>query len=185
VICHTGPTISGVMTSMRKLIIAVAAAGALAPRVAGACGVVNFGEVFADIAKSLVSTEERVSTPDVIVGLDSGGTVGGSVGWAWGERAHGGLFPGSSVERVLVDLHADHSYALTYGWYDNTLLGLGFDFGAETNHDGVGPTARLTLGLPAVALRFTGTMALYGGPNPKFDDRAEIVFDMTEVVGKL
>lgn len=161
---------------------------ALRPAPAGACGVPDLGDAMAEVAESLAGKTEAVSTPVVVLGggaSSEGSAQSVAIGWAWGERQVGGLFPGSSITRVLVDVtHADQSsVAVTYGWYDNSLLSAGFDAGVRADASGAGPTARLTLGVRGVGVRLTGGLDV--GSDTRLVGAAELVVEVLDLTGRI
>jgi len=172
----------------------VVIAAAAAPHRADACGVPDFGRMLADVAIALDGTHEPISVPTIQLGIGSSldSNVGSvTAGWSWGDRQSEGLFPGSSVSRVLVDVnHAfSHRYtdvSLTYGWFDNHLVSLAFDAGVSTSvavDFTAGPTARFTVGFHGVDLRLDATG--YLAPDPRFNAMAQLVLDLTEISGRI
>jgi hypothetical protein len=164
---------------------------ALAARPAAACGVPNFGAIMADAVAALAGETEQVRTPLLVIG--GGNTTDGdayslTAGYGWGERQHGGLFPGTSLTRILAgvrrDAHEATAISLTYGWYSNAIGSLGFDFGAETNGTEAGPIARLTIGLKGVSARL-GAGFMFGGDETHASGQAELVVDVMDLVGHI
>jgi hypothetical protein len=193
-------------------VVPAALAVALPPRQAEACGVVPFGRLLADLAIGLEGKHEPISEPVVIpaVGATSslGWSGGVSMGWAWGHRQIGGLFPGSTVKRVLVHVRrplggsetgedvalrvasptepprAPTHLALTYGWFDNTLIDGGLDLGiAGTSTSQLGPIAQLTLGARGVGVRLSGGVEL--GEVTRTMGSAELVVDVAVLARRL
>ncbi|MBX3154805.1 MAG: hypothetical protein KF773_02310 [Deltaproteobacteria bacterium] len=176
---------------------------ALSPGRAEACGVVAFGA--GNLSANLDGDKEPRSLPIAILGAgySSEGFAGSvHVGWAWGETQTGGLFPGTSLRRVLLgirtpfDLGADsgnsarvvdgmttstsasrHQLSLTYGWFDNSFFDLGLDLGVAGTTERLGPTAAFTLGGKGVDLRFTGGVQ-FGEHDTRFAGAAELVLDV-------
>jgi hypothetical protein len=180
-----------------KLVVSSALATVLAlaatARPAAACGVPDFGMILADVAKAFETKTTPVHTPLLIVG--GGATTEGdmgsvAVGYGWGEKEDSWLFPGTTITRVLLGLRSSGGDATamsaTIGWYTNTIASLGFDAGAEAQMSGtrgLGPTARLTLGVKGVAMRFTGG-AMFGDET-RFSGAAELVVEVMDLGGTL
>jgi hypothetical protein len=64
------------------------------------------------------------------------------------------------------------------------MLSAGFDFGAEANRTGVGPTTRFTLGTHGIAMRLTGGVEL----TPQAIQpvaAAELVIDVADLGGMI
>lgn len=173
-----------------KLAAAIALVVVTASHSASACGVPDLGAMLAD---AFEETHEKIETPVVVLGLGAsteGTAYSGALGYAWGTKDDGWLFPGSTVTRVLVGVRSDGSdtsLSATYGWYDSHLLAAGLDLGAEaqvTGTQGFGPTGRLTLGIKGVALRLTGG-AKVGDDKARFTGAAEVVFELTDIAGRI
>ncbi len=174
--------------SMKALISSLLVLAAAA-RPAGACGVPDFGAVLAGVAEAFDPKTERIGTPLIVLGggATSDGTMGSvALGYGWGDKDHGGLFPGSTITRVLLGLRSDGDLtysSLTYGWYTNAIGTLGLDLGAEAQLSGtrsLGPVTRLTLGTSGVAVRFSGG-AQFNGANARVTGAAEIVLDVMDL----
>jgi hypothetical protein len=163
------------------------------PRPASACGVPDVGMILADVAKAFETKTTPVHTPLIVVGGGSSteGQIGSvAVGYGWGEKEDTWLFPGTTITRVLVGLRSngDDTTAMsaTVGWYTNTIASLGLDAGVEAQMSGtrgLGPTARLTVGLKGVAMRFTGG-AMFGDET-RFAGAAELVVEVMDLGGTL
>jgi len=180
------------MTGM-KLVAATVLALVAAARPVAACGVPDFGMMLADVAKAFETKKTPVHTPLLVLG--GGSTTEGqmgsvAVGYGWGEHEESWLFPGTTIKRVLVGVrtNGDDSTAMsaTFGWYTTALLSLGFDAGAEAQMSGtrgLGPTARLTVGLKGVGMRFTGG-AMFGDET-RMSGAAELVVEVMDLGGTL
>lgn len=175
------------MKLVPALLVGGLALGA-ATRPAYACGVPDFGMYLGAVADAFTQKHEPVHTPLLIIG--GGTTTEGAMpsvtaGYGWGEKTTGGLFPGTSIRRVLLGLRSDGSstaVSATYGWYANGFGAIGFDIGAEgqmSGTRGLGPTAKLTLGGSGVALRLTGGAAF--GDATRFTGAAELVLDVMDL----
>jgi hypothetical protein len=174
-----------------KPYLLAAGALALAARPAAACGVPDFGYAIGEAVKALAGETEKVSTPLLVLGggnSTTGDAYSVAAGYGWGERQRGGLFPGTSLTRVLVgvrrDSHESTSLSLTYGWYTNALGSLGFDVGAESNGDEAGPIARLTIGVKGVSARLGGGF-MFGGEETHAAGQAELVVDVMDLAGRI
>lgn len=172
--------------------VVIVLGGLLAARPADACGVPDFGAILVDVAKAFDPKTEPVHTPLVTIG--GGATTAGNsgsllVGYGWGERDRGGLFPGSALTRVMVGTrHAPDASAvsLTLGWYQTQVGSAGFDFGVEHDFaDGAtGPIARLTLGVSGIAARLGGGF-MFGGGDTRLAGQAEIVIEVLDLVDRI
>jgi hypothetical protein len=173
------------------IISMVLAATVAAGPAAHACGVPDFGDVIADVASSLDGKTSHVAVPVVELGDwgIEGGTRSLGVGYSWGTREVGGVFSGSSLTRIMGNARFEpHQAALavTYGWYETTLLSGGLDLGVEANvhgDTGVGPTARLTLGIHGFDVQLTGTARL--GATDPLAGAALVVVEVPELVGAI
>lgn len=168
---------------MQKWIVALGVCAVIAmarPAPARACGVVNLGGVVADVAQNLAGRSEDVSTPLVLVGggkSEVGSALSASLGWGWGKRQRGGMFPGTSINRVLVDItHTDRTrVAATYGVYNTTMIPIGLDAGLVADATGVGPVGRFTLAMRGVGVRLSGGGII--GQDPRLIGTVELVVD--------
>jgi hypothetical protein len=135
------------------------------------------------------ATPAPVETPVVIAGGGAGidGHVGSiAAGYGWGETDDATLFPGTVMSRVLLGLRAGDAHdavSLTYGWYENQILSLGFDIGAEVTRDGAGPTTRFTVGSHGIALQLTGGVTFE--PAVHAVGIAQLVVEVDDLVGHI
>jgi hypothetical protein len=183
---------------MKLLLGGLLATALAAPTRVDACPeAITFGDL------NLGGTNESISTPIVIAGagMSTDGLAGTvSVGWAWGKKQSGGLFPGSSLQRVMLGYRAPFDgrdtgaaiarsmdgvtatsdrpaqLALTYGWFDNAILDFGLDVGVAGSSERLGPTAAFTIGGRGIDLRFTGGVQF--GDSARFAGAAELVVDV-------
>ena len=171
----------------------IAAAGLLvAARPADACGVPDFGQMLVDVAKAFDPQTEKIETPLVAIGggTTTDGQAGSiSVGYGWGERDRGGLFPGSALTRVMVGARRDAdttALSLTYGWYETQIGSLGFDFGVEHQLDqGTGPIARLTIGTGGIAARLGGGYMFGTNRDSYASGQVELVIDLLDLANHI
>lgn len=185
-IARAGPRRGLTLLGMKLLLVVALAVVRVAP--AHACGVPRFGEDMAAVAQALVGAEEDFDSPLLVLGAGTSSDSSArsiAVGWGWGKRQVGGMFPGSSLSRVMFELRqSDHrSFAATYGWYGNHLASLGFDGGISASAAGVGPTARLTLGLHGIGVQLAAGVEF--GPAPRPYGAAELVVDVLDLTGQL
>ena len=169
-----------------KLAIAALLVVVLGARPAAACGVPDFGAIFADVARAFQTKETKVDTPVVVLGYGTtteGRMLSLAAGYAWGVYKDDWLFDGSSLKRVLVNVRSDGdedtAIATTFGWYSSQGVLAAFDIGAETQVTGtfgIGPTARLTLGIGGVGLRLFGGVMV--GEESRSTAGAELVLDL-------
>ncbi len=136
---------------------------------------------------------EPITAPLVIIGggvtLDHWiGSI--NLGLAVGEKTKI-LFPGSEVQRVLFGvMHTaggEHRTALslTYGWYENEILTLGFDLGALASQTGTGtgPIARFTAGYKGCTLQLTTGVTF--DADPHFVLSAELALQLADLASSL
>jgi hypothetical protein len=172
---------------MRLFALCVVGLALVAIEPAPARGEPGFGSYVVAIGEGLAGTTEPVHTPVAAVAAGwgtEGFTQSVAVGWAWGSRQIGGLFPGSKLSRIQLDgRHARDrsSLAATFGWYDNTLVSLGIDAGVRADPDGAGPTARLSLGIRGVVLRLAGGVDL--GHPTRVVGSAELAVELLDLIG--
>jgi hypothetical protein len=175
-------------------VTAAIAVAVLAPRSADACGVPDLGMILTDVVRAFETKTTPVRTPVVVAGgaTSTAGRVATiGVGYAWGKKEQSWLFPGSRVQRVLLNLRTDArdntAVAATYGWYQNHLVSLGLDVGAEaelTGLGGVGPTARAMVGVRGIGVQLTGGM-MFGGEQTHHTAAAAVVVDVMDLTGVL
>jgi hypothetical protein len=190
---RAGRTRLAYIFGMKAAIAGALALVAAASHPAAACGVPDFGAYLVAVAESLDPKSKPISTPLLVIGggfTSEGGMPSVNVGYGWGEKDQGGLFPGSSITRVLAGIRSNGTNtvtSLTYGWYTNGLGSLGFDVGAEAQLSGtqsIGPMTRLTVGSGGIALRFTGG-AQFGGDEPRLAGAAEVVLELMDIAKTL
>lgn len=160
---------------------------------ADACGVYDFGGMLAEVAKAFETKVTPVNTPLLEVG--GGATTDGTmasiaVGYGWGEREDGFLFPGTTLSRVMLGVRSDgaeSAVSATYGWYTNALGMLALDLGVESRSDRmsrtVGPTAKVLLGTSGVGVRLTGGAQVTDGV--QFAGAAELVVEVMDLGKRL
>jgi hypothetical protein len=174
---------------MRRFALGIAGLALEVVAPAAARGEPGFGSYVVAIGEGLAGNTEPVHTPIAAVAAgwgSEGATQSVAIGWAWGSRQIGGLFPGSKLSRIQLDgRHARDrsSLAATYGWYDNTLISAGIDAGIRADTDGAGPTARLSLGLRGVALRLVGGIDL--GHTARLVGSAELAVELLDLIGTI
>jgi hypothetical protein len=193
---------------MRSVMLAgLVVLAVLAPHSAAACPEIGFADTLGEALSGLDGTHVSVSTPIVIPSAGAttdGWAYGVSVGWGLGDRQIGGLFPGTSVRRLLLHVRRLPSpsgpdpaarvettsepgprrespthVGLTYGWFEHvpSLFDAGLDLGvAGSSTSQLGPFVQVTGGMAGLGLRLSGGIEL--GRSARATGAAELVVDV-------